>query len=90
VARTGRTVPSLRSVARSDAFLDPDAKPRSSEVFLDGIPTIRRLPTISTWPEIEDVAAGILENGFYLSQPVTEVAAKLDGATRPIFARAEH
>jgi multiple sugar transport system substrate-binding protein len=27
VARTGRTVPSLKAVARSEAFLDPDAKP---------------------------------------------------------------
>jgi multiple sugar transport system substrate-binding protein len=88
VARTGRTVPSLRSVARSDAFLDPAAKPRSSRVFLDGIPTIRRVPTISTWPEIEDAAEGILENGLYLGQDPMRVAKELDRATRPLFARA--
>jgi multiple sugar transport system substrate-binding protein len=88
VARTGRTVPSLKSVARSDAFLDPAAKPRSSEVFLDGIPTIRRVPTISTWPEIEDAAEGILENGLYLGQDPMRVAQELDRATRPLFARA--
>jgi multiple sugar transport system substrate-binding protein len=56
VARTGRTVPSLQEVARSDAFLDPAAKPRSSEIFLEGISSIRRVPTISTWPEIADAA----------------------------------
>jgi multiple sugar transport system substrate-binding protein len=89
VARTGRTVPSLVSVSRSEAFLDPDAKPRHSEVFLDGIPAIRRVPTISTWPEIEDATAPILENGMYLGEPAYEVAEKLDRATRPIFARAE-
>jgi multiple sugar transport system substrate-binding protein len=88
VARTGRTVPSLKSVARSEAFLDPAAKPQSSEVFLDGIPTIRRVPTISTWPEIEDVAEGILENGLYLGQDPRRVARELDRSTRPLFARA--
>jgi multiple sugar transport system substrate-binding protein len=30
VAKTGRTVPSLRSVAASPAFLDPASKPKSS------------------------------------------------------------
>jgi multiple sugar transport system substrate-binding protein len=89
VARTGRTVPSLQAVARSDAFLDPSAKPRSSQVFLDGIPTIRRVPTVSTWPEIEDTAEPILENGLYLGQDARRVARQLDRATRPLFARAE-
>jgi multiple sugar transport system substrate-binding protein len=87
VARTGRTVPSLISVSRSDAFLDPDAKPRHSQVFLDGIPNIRRVPTISTWPEIEDAAEGILENGLYLGQPAYEVAARLERVTGPMFER---
>ena len=89
VAETGRTVPSLEVVAESAAFLDPNAKPKNSQVFLDGIPTIQRVPTISTWPEIEDVAGGILENGLYLGQPVDKVMAELDRQTRPIFARAE-
>jgi multiple sugar transport system substrate-binding protein len=80
-------VPSLISVSRSDAFLDPDAKPRHSQVFLDGIPNIRRVPTISTWPEIEDAAEGILENGLYLGQPAYEVAARLERVTGPMFER---
>ncbi|HEV3478088.1 MAG TPA: sugar ABC transporter substrate-binding protein [Gaiellaceae bacterium] len=89
VARSGRTVPSLRTVAESRAFLDPNQKPRNSRVFLDAIPSIRRLPTVSTWPEIEDVSEGILENGMYLGTPVAVVVKQLDRATRPIFARAE-
>jgi multiple sugar transport system substrate-binding protein len=88
VARTGRTVPSLESVAESDAFLDPNAKPKNSRVFLDGIADIRRVPSISTWPEIEDASEGILENGMYLGEPVDDVVRKLDAATAPIFARA--
>ena len=89
VARTGRTVPSLKAVAESDAFLDPAKKPASSRVFLDAVETIQHVPTVSTWPEIEDVANGILENGMYLGQPVDQVLADLDQKTRPLFERAE-
>ncbi|MBA3330861.1 MAG: sugar ABC transporter substrate-binding protein [Actinobacteria bacterium] len=88
-ARSGRTVPSLVEVSESEAFLDKEAKPASSQVFLDGIPTIRRVPTISTWPEIEDVSEGILEGGLYEAVPAEEVARQLDEATQKIFARAE-
>jgi multiple sugar transport system substrate-binding protein len=89
VARTGRTVPSLISVSRSKAFLDPSQPPRHARVFLDAIPTIRQLPSISTWPEIEDATRGVLENGLYLNQPVDEVIRELDRVTRPLFARGE-
>jgi multiple sugar transport system substrate-binding protein len=89
LARTGRTVPSLVSVARSDAFLDPTQRPKSSQVFLDVVPTLRSVPSISTWPEIEDRAEGILENGLYGGTPVDEVVRQLDAATRPLFARGE-
>ena len=88
-ARTGRTVPSLISVSRSPAFLEPSRAPSNSEVFLDGIPTIRRVPTISTWPELEDASEPIIENGLYLGRTAREVAQELDEATRSIFARGE-
>ena len=89
LARSGRTVPSLIAVSRSDAFLDPSLPPRRGEVFLDGIPSIRPAPVISTWPEIEDASEPILENGLYLGQSAPEVAERLDRATRPLFARGE-
>jgi multiple sugar transport system substrate-binding protein len=89
VAKTGRTVPSLKSVAESEAFLDPTEKPANSRVFLDGIGKIRNVPTISTWPEIEDVTAGILENGMYLGQPLDQVISEIQQKTEPLFARAE-
>jgi multiple sugar transport system substrate-binding protein len=88
-ARTGRTVPSLREVAESPAFLDPAKAPRNSRVFLDTIPSIRRVPSISTWPEIEDRAEQIIETGLYEGVEPAEVARRLDEATRSIFARAE-
>jgi multiple sugar transport system substrate-binding protein len=89
VAETGRTVPSLKSVAESEAFLDPTQKPANSRVFLDGIPNIRNVPTISTWPEIEDVSDGIFENGMYLGEPVDRVVAEVELKTKPLFARAQ-
>jgi multiple sugar transport system substrate-binding protein len=88
-ARSGRTVPSLIEVSRSEAFLDPAAKPRNSRVFLDTIPLIRRVPTISTWPEIEDKSEMILENGLYEGVSSKGIARQLDSDTREIFARAE-
>jgi multiple sugar transport system substrate-binding protein len=88
-ARTGRTVPSLIEVAESEAFLDPTQPPQHAQVFLDAIPRLRAVPTISTWPEIEDAAEPILENGLYHGQPAENVARRLDAATRPLFARGE-
>jgi multiple sugar transport system substrate-binding protein len=88
-AASGRTVPSLIDVSRSEAFLDPNAKPASSRVFLDTIPYIRQVPSIATWPEIEDASEGILEGGLYENVPSGIVARQLDERTRQMFARAE-
>ena len=44
VAASGRTVPSLKSVAESPAFLDPNAKPSRSNVFLELDPVHPRRP----------------------------------------------
>jgi multiple sugar transport system substrate-binding protein len=88
-ARSGRTVPSLKAVAQSNAFLDPSLKPAHSEVFLDTIPVIQRVPTISTWPEIEDASGAILEGGLYRGVPADQVAKQLAERTAPMFERAE-
>src|SRR5918999_378608 len=64
-ASAGRTVPSLKKVSTSTAFLDPTQPPEHSQVFLDGIPYIQRTPVISTWTEIEDAAEEILTSAFY-------------------------
>ncbi|HYN62957.1 MAG TPA: extracellular solute-binding protein, partial [Candidatus Limnocylindrales bacterium] len=89
MAASGRTVPSLINVANSDAFLDPAAKPANSRVFLDTIPYIRRVPNISTWPEIEDAAEPILELALYQGISAERVAQQIDEATADLFARAE-
>jgi multiple sugar transport system substrate-binding protein len=88
-SQAGRTVPSLRAVAESDAFLDPRADPANGRVFLDQIPFLRSVPSISTWPEIEDTANGLLEEAYYGGGSAVEVAVELQTRTRDQFARAE-
>ncbi|GGJ80011.1 sugar ABC transporter substrate-binding protein [Pilimelia anulata] len=88
MARTGRTVPSNMAVADSPAFLDPARPPASARVFLEAIAHLRRTPTISTWPQIEDIGGDLLENAVYRGDPLDRVLADLDKQTRPLFARA--
>lgn len=68
VARAGRTVPSLRSVAEGPAFLDPAQKPKSARAWLDAIPTIRRLPNVASWNEAETRADVVIEEWFYSTE----------------------
>ena len=44
LAETGRTVPSLIAVSRSDAFLDPSKPPKTRRSSWTAIPTLRRVP----------------------------------------------
>ena len=85
VAETGRTVPSLIAVANSSAFLDPGAKPASSQVFLDVIPTIRALPVHPNWAEIEDTASEELARGFYGETDAYDAMLRTVQRTRDYF-----
>jgi multiple sugar transport system substrate-binding protein len=85
-ALAGRTVPSLKRVADSGAFLDPTQMPAHSGVFLEGIPNIRRTPVIPTWPEIEDVSEEFLTRLFYEEgYTIEKFLSDLDAETRPLF-----
>ena len=64
LAESGRTVPSLKSLAESDAFLAPDKAPKSSRVWLDVAPHVRRLPNVAAWNEAESTASDALEQFF--------------------------
>ncbi len=66
IAATGRTVPSLKSVAESAAFLDPGQKPANSRgAFLDPLPYIRALPATPTWIDAEEAADQELIRAFF-------------------------
>jgi multiple sugar transport system substrate-binding protein len=88
-AATGRTVPSLRTVAESDAFLDPEAEPSNSQVYLDQIPLLRAVPNIGPWAEIEGIANDLIEEGYYAGAGATELAQEVVTQTQPLFARGE-
>lgn len=91
MAATGRTVPSRIDVSESAAFLDPSLPPSRSSVFVDAIPTIRPLPSISTWPEIEDVADALVEEAMFdpVGAEALELAIFLQSETADAFERAE-
>ncbi|MDQ4065416.1 MAG: sugar ABC transporter substrate-binding protein [Actinomycetota bacterium] len=82
----GRTVPSMVSISRSGAFLDPTQEPAHSEVFLDAIANLRATPVLPTWPEIEDVTEEVLTKLFY--EPgftIDDAVEEIDVLTRPLF-----
>lgn len=85
LAATGRTVPSLRAVAESAAFLDPAQPPKSSRVFLDVVPTLRALPLFPTWPGIEETVNREIERAFYGQASVEEAVATMRELTQPYF-----
>ncbi|HEV2814355.1 MAG TPA: sugar ABC transporter substrate-binding protein [Solirubrobacteraceae bacterium] len=87
LARSGRIVPSRRAIARSPEFLDPSKPPVSSQVFLDAIPRIKRLPTDASWTEAEDAADLALERLYYGDLSLDEAIERIDRETRPLLGR---
>ncbi|MFC5291261.1 ABC transporter substrate-binding protein [Actinokineospora guangxiensis] len=83
----GRTVPSLRSVATSPAFLSPTRAPASSQVFLDAIPLLRHTPVTPVWPEVEDIIGTQLERAFADGVPLEEALAEIRRQADPLLAR---
>jgi multiple sugar transport system substrate-binding protein len=77
---TGRTVPALRSLAESSAFLDESKAPRSSRVFLDQLEVVRALPHSPTWNEAEEAVEEVLTQLFAdkltLDEAIDEVTAR--------------
>ena len=87
IAASGRTVPSLISVAESPAFLDGQP-PANSQVFLDTIPLLKAVPIMSTWVGIEETAGQEVERAFYGEATIDEAIAAADELTRPFFEEA--
>jgi len=89
VARSGRTVPSLMEVAASDAFLDPAAAPANSAVWLETADTLRAVPVMAGWVDVEEVTGDELERAFYGEATVDEAIAAMITRTLPFFAGEE-
>jgi multiple sugar transport system substrate-binding protein len=86
IAGSGRTVPSIRAVAESPAFLDPDVPPANSQVFLSTLPVIREVPVMPTWVDIEEFSSEEIEYAFYGEQTVDEMVTNSIALTAPFFA----
>ncbi len=87
LAKSGRTVPSLKSVAESPAFLDPAAKPANSRVFLDVIPHISAAPIMETWVDIEDTMSDELARAYYGDTTTADVITTAMKRTGEYFSK---
>lgn len=81
----GRTVPSLKSVAGSPAFLSPQRAPASSQVFLDAVPLLRHTPVTPVWPEVEDIIGTQLQRAFEDGVPLDEVLDEIRRQADPLL-----
>lgn len=87
LAKTGRTVPSLRSLAQSPVFLDPALAPPSAQVFLDVIPTLRVLPRDPAANEAEETADDLVTQFFAGNATLVETVQAVREDTESVFAQ---
>ena len=94
LAESGRTVPSLREVAESDAFMKgtsiSDAlgfgfRPKNAQVFLDNVAVSRRLPSEISWASVVRGLDEELKNAFYGGSPVEETVRRMLDRTSFVF-----
>jgi multiple sugar transport system substrate-binding protein len=83
LAHSGRSVPSLRAVAESPAFLEPGEPPANSEVFVDALEDMHRLPTTENWIAVEASTDDVLTELYYgrieLDDALARIAEETDG-----------
>lgn len=87
LAESGRTVPSVRSLAESDAFLAPEKLPASSRAWLDQLPELRALPLHRHWNGAEGTADDILTQLFAGRIGVDEAIEEIAALTEVEFAK---
>lgn len=85
LARSGRTVPSVKEVAQSEAFLDPSQQPASSALFLDVVPQLRRLPNVGPQDEAEEAANDLLQQYFAGKATLETTVSEIRRATAAAY-----
>ena len=89
LAKSGRIVPAVKSIANSAVFLDPNQRPKSAQVFLDSLAHIRRTPNVAIWNEVETRVDPILEEWFFApsvgEQNEVPIGKMLNDATKDLF-----
>jgi multiple sugar transport system substrate-binding protein len=82
LAAAGRIVPSNIAVSQSAAFLTPNGAPANSQVWLDVIPTLRIVPQIQHWPDVEETGKAELSNAFYGHATAAQAVQSMIDKTR--------
>ncbi|MBI5029517.1 MAG: sugar ABC transporter substrate-binding protein [Chloroflexi bacterium] len=82
---SGRTVPSLKAVAESPLFLSSNLLPANNRVYLDMAPSIRRVPVMTTWLEIEDIMNKEIQRAFYSDASVNDAIRAMMAQTQEFF-----
>jgi multiple sugar transport system substrate-binding protein len=85
IAATGRTVPSIKAIAESPAFLNPAEKPLNNRVFLEAIPIIRPTITIDTTEQIEAIVNAEFRRAFLGQAPLADAIAQMNARTAELF-----
>jgi multiple sugar transport system substrate-binding protein len=89
LARSGRTIPSRIDLAQDPAFLDAQARPHNSRIFLDAIPTLRAFPALATWADIEGAVDAELKQAFYGQIALDDAIAAATMRSAEFFFRQE-
>jgi hypothetical protein len=81
------------SQAGSSSLSSPDTEetqpPANSQVYLDNIAVMHRLPTTSTWTEVEDIFNAEFDRSFYIEDfDVAAAAAAAIEKSQDAFERA--
>ena len=87
IAGTGRTVPSIKRIAESPVFLNPNAKPANNKVFLEAIPIIKPTINIDTTEQIESIVNAEIKRAFFGQATTAEAIAQMNAKTAELFKR---
>jgi multiple sugar transport system substrate-binding protein len=85
LARSGRTVPALRALATGPAFLDPTQQPASSQVWLDIVDDLRRLPNVAAEDEAEEAADDLLAQLFAGNAALEPTVVEIRRTTAAVY-----
>lgn len=97
LAETGRTVPSLKSVAESDAFLKGSGMastlglqsaalpPHNNRAFIDNIAISRKLPSITTLPALEASFNQSFKRAFFVDADIPTATTSFFAASRGVL-----
>ncbi len=85
LAESGRTVPALEELATSEVFLDPGQQPENSQVWLDIIPELRRLPNVAAQDEAEEAADDLLGQYFAGNADLDRTVGEIRRATAEAY-----